>query len=63
MLNAHYFDGRSARLQLAPLRIEDGEIALGGEVGKTYRAAGSSPPKEALKGIDLKVPAGSIFVA
>ena len=28
---------------------------------KTYRAAGSAPPKEALKGIDLKVPAGSIF--
>ena len=28
---------------------------------KTYRAAGSAPPKEALKGIDLKVPAGSIY--
>jgi Zn-dependent protease with chaperone function len=39
MLNAHYFDGRSARLHPAPLRIEDGLVALGGEVGKTYRAA------------------------
>ncbi len=28
---------------------------------KTYRAAGSAPAKEALKGIDLKVPAGSIY--
>ena len=28
---------------------------------KTYRAAGNAPPKEALKGIDLKVPAGSIY--
>ena len=28
---------------------------------KTYRAAGNAPPKEALRGIDLNVPAGSIF--
>ncbi|MFD1796192.1 ABC transporter ATP-binding protein [Paracoccus aurantiacus] len=28
---------------------------------KTYRAAGNAPPKEALKGIDLTIPAGSIF--
>jgi len=28
---------------------------------KTYAASGSSAPKEALKGIDLDVPAGSIF--
>ena len=28
---------------------------------KTYRAAGNAPPKEALKGIDLNIPAGSIF--
>ena len=40
MLNAPITStARSARLHLAPLRIEDGEIALGGEVGKTYRAA------------------------
>ncbi|MBN2906554.1 MAG: ABC transporter ATP-binding protein [Rhodobacteraceae bacterium] len=28
---------------------------------KTYAASGSQPPKEALKGIDLNIPAGSIF--
>ncbi|WBU59118.1 ABC transporter ATP-binding protein [Paracoccus albus] len=28
---------------------------------KTYRAAGNAPPKEALKGIDLNIPSGSIF--
>ncbi|MCA9295929.1 MAG: ABC transporter ATP-binding protein [Phycisphaerales bacterium] len=28
---------------------------------KTYRASGNAPPKEALKGIDLTIPAGSIF--
>lgn len=28
---------------------------------KTYRAAGNAPAKEALKGIDLRIPAGSIF--
>ncbi|TKW67022.1 MAG: ABC transporter ATP-binding protein [Paracoccus denitrificans] len=28
---------------------------------KTYRAAGNAPAKEALKGIDLAIPAGSIF--
>ncbi|OIQ87477.1 daunorubicin/doxorubicin resistance ATP-binding protein DrrA [mine drainage metagenome] len=28
---------------------------------KTYRAMGNQPPKEALKGIDLNIPAGSIF--
>ena len=28
---------------------------------KTYRAAGNAPPKEALKGVDLSIPAGSIF--
>jgi len=28
---------------------------------KTYRAAGNAPPKEALKGIDLKIRAGSIY--
>jgi ABC-type nitrate/sulfonate/bicarbonate transport system ATPase subunit len=28
---------------------------------KTYAAQGSEPPKEALKGIDLAIPAGSIF--
>jgi ABC-2 type transport system ATP-binding protein len=28
---------------------------------KTYKAAGNQPPKQALKGIDLEVPRGSIF--
>jgi ABC-2 type transport system ATP-binding protein len=28
---------------------------------KTYRGSGGNPPKEALKGVDLDVPAGSIF--
>lgn len=28
---------------------------------KTYAASGSQPPKQALKGIDLDIPAGSIF--
>ena len=28
---------------------------------KTYAASGGNPPKEALKGVDLDVPAGSIF--
>lgn len=28
---------------------------------KTYRASGKAPPKQALRGIDLDVPAGSIF--
>ncbi|MEM8591494.1 MAG: ABC transporter ATP-binding protein [Pseudomonadota bacterium] len=28
---------------------------------KTYAAAGNAPAKEALKGVDLKIPAGSIF--
>lgn len=28
---------------------------------KTYRAAGNQPPKEALRGIDLDIPSGSIF--
>jgi len=28
---------------------------------KTYAASGSQPPKEALKGVDLDIPAGSIF--
>ena len=28
---------------------------------KIYRASGNAPPKEALKGIDLTIPAGSIF--
>ncbi|MEM1346585.1 MAG: ABC transporter ATP-binding protein [Pseudomonadota bacterium] len=28
---------------------------------KTYRARGSTPPKTALEGIDLEIPAGSIF--
>ena len=28
---------------------------------KTYKAAGNAPPKQALKGIDLNVPRGSIF--
>ncbi|WBU51984.1 ABC transporter ATP-binding protein [Paracoccus sp. SCSIO 75233] len=28
---------------------------------KTYAASGKAPPKEALKGIDLTIPAGSIF--
>ena len=28
---------------------------------KTYRASGSTGPKRALKGVDLDVPAGSIF--
>ena len=28
---------------------------------KTYRASGRSPSKEALKGIDLTIPRGSIF--
>jgi Zn-dependent protease with chaperone function len=41
MLNAHYFDGRSARLHLARLRIADGLIALEGEVEKTYPVAGT----------------------
>ena len=27
---------------------------------KIYRASGNAPPKEALKGIDLTIPAGSI---
>ena len=30
-------------------------------VRKTYQASGKSPAKEALKGIDLKIPQGSIF--
>jgi ABC-2 type transport system ATP-binding protein len=30
-------------------------------LGKTYRASGGQPEKEALKGIDLAVPQGSIF--
>ncbi|WP_212525162.1 ABC transporter ATP-binding protein [Actibacterium sp. MT2.3-13A] len=28
---------------------------------KTYAASGNQPPKEALKGVDLEIPAGSIF--
>jgi len=28
---------------------------------KIYRASGTAPPKTALKGVDLDVPAGSIF--
>ncbi len=28
---------------------------------KTYRAAGNQPPKDALRGIDLDIPSGSIF--
>ncbi|MDS9468547.1 ABC transporter ATP-binding protein [Paracoccus sp. MBLB3053] len=28
---------------------------------KTYAASGSAPPKQALKGLDLSIPAGSIF--
>ena len=28
---------------------------------KTYKGVGSQPAKEALKGVDLKIPAGSIF--
>ena len=28
---------------------------------KTYRAQGNAPAKEALKGIDLSIPSGSIF--
>ena len=31
------------------------------DLRKTYAAAGSAPAKEALKGIDLTIPAGSIF--
>ncbi|QBX35617.1 ABC transporter ATP-binding protein [Paracoccus liaowanqingii] len=30
-------------------------------LSKTYAAQGTAPPKEALKGIDLDIPAGSIF--
>lgn len=31
------------------------------DLRKTYAASGSQPPKEALKGVDLDIPAGSIF--
>ncbi|WP_299360907.1 ABC transporter ATP-binding protein [uncultured Paracoccus sp.] len=31
------------------------------QLRKTYAAAGQSPPKEALKGVDLAIPTGSIF--
>jgi len=35
-------------------------IEIGG-LAKTYRASGRAPAKEALKGVDLDIPAGSIF--
>jgi ABC-type sugar transport system ATPase subunit len=38
------------------------EFALSAQgLKKTYKAAGNAPAKEALKGIDLNVPRGSIF--
>lgn len=42
----------------APLRPPAIEIA---NLAKTYAASGSNPPKQALKGLNLQIPAGSIF--
>ena len=55
MLEPERLDEITGRYGAPPLAIE----VLG--LRKTYRGAKKTPPKEALKGIDLAVPRGSIF--
>ncbi len=48
-----------------PALLRDGDAEAGAIAArglrKTYKASGKEPPKEALKGIDLDIPRGSIF--
>lgn len=50
----------SARIQPPRASLPDAAIRLTG-LRKVYAADGATPPKEALKGVDLEIPRGSIF--
>ncbi|HYE53002.1 MAG TPA: ABC transporter ATP-binding protein [Azospirillaceae bacterium] len=53
-------DSLATRPDAAPGTLPDHAVELQG-LTKTYRASGKAGPKQALKGIDLKIPRGSLF--